>query len=220
MVGTPRAVCTSWCTPAPCDSGATTSDASFSVVPGISRRGELVTTKPSGPWSGRPPWSARWYLREEKPAGIVVWSTAACSISVPLCAAIAALNEVSPNLPSPIRQVKAKRRARRFNCGCVVGNRHDKGTLGARGVRQIGNLVSISLNWSAPRIAPAERCQTSTEHIVAILGVDQDAIALDECRARPVPCRQRRAAVDLAQGPCSVPQIKPTRSAVAGGHSG
>ena len=35
MVGTPRATCTSWCTPAPCDSGATTSEASFSVVPGI-----------------------------------------------------------------------------------------------------------------------------------------------------------------------------------------
>ena len=34
-VAAPRATCDSACTPAPCDSGATTSDTSCSVVPGI-----------------------------------------------------------------------------------------------------------------------------------------------------------------------------------------
>ena len=50
MVGTPRAACTSWCTPAPCDSGATTSEASVSVVPGIRSARWLVTTKAIWPW--------------------------------------------------------------------------------------------------------------------------------------------------------------------------
>ena len=50
MVGTPRAACTSWCTPAPCDSGATTSEASCSVVPGIRSARWLVTTKAIWPW--------------------------------------------------------------------------------------------------------------------------------------------------------------------------
>ncbi len=49
MVVAPRAVCTSWWMPAPCESGATTSEASSSVVPGIRSARWLVITKPIWP---------------------------------------------------------------------------------------------------------------------------------------------------------------------------
>ena len=49
-VFTPRATCVSWCTPAPCDSGATTSAASAGVSPGIRSHRWLVTTNAIWPW--------------------------------------------------------------------------------------------------------------------------------------------------------------------------
>ena len=49
-VFTPRATWVSWWTPAPCESGATTSEASAEVRPGIRSQRWLVTTKAIWPW--------------------------------------------------------------------------------------------------------------------------------------------------------------------------
>ena len=50
IVLTPRATWVSWCTPAPCDRGATTKDASSPVSPGIRSARWFVTTKAICPW--------------------------------------------------------------------------------------------------------------------------------------------------------------------------
>ena len=46
---TPRATCVSWCTPAPCERGATTNEASAPVSPGIRSARWFVTTNPICP---------------------------------------------------------------------------------------------------------------------------------------------------------------------------
>src|SRR5882724_3114713 len=103
MVGTPRAVCTSWWMPAPCDSGATTSDASFSVVPGIRSARWLVMTKAIWPWVSTAALERPVVPDVKKNQQGSSYSTSAASMAAPAWAAIASLTDFSPNAPSPIR---------------------------------------------------------------------------------------------------------------------
>src|SRR5258708_35069148 len=92
---------------APCDSGATTSEASSSVAPGIRSASWLVTTKAICPWVSTAALERPVVPEVKKNQQGSSCSTLASSTLAPACAAIASLTERSPSVPSPIRQVKA-----------------------------------------------------------------------------------------------------------------
>ena len=108
MVGAPRAACTSWCTPAPCDSGATTSEASASVVPGIRSARWLVTTKAIWPWVSTAALERPVVPEVKKNQQGSSYSTAALSTLAPAWRGDHLRRPiVSPKAPSPIRQMKS-----------------------------------------------------------------------------------------------------------------
>ena len=215
MVGTPRAVCTSWCTPAPCDSGATTSEASFSVVPGIRSARWLVTTKAIWPWVSTAALERPVVPEVKKNQQGSSYSTAALSIAAPACADIASLTDLSPNAPSPIRQVKSSAGLAAFHRRGVIGKiAVAEERLGAGRGREIGHLVRHQPEIGRhPDRAEPEGREHRPEHLVAILGMHQDAVALDDA-ARGERRRQRRNAArrSRARSRISSPQTKPMRS--------
>src|SRR5882762_1238405 len=92
--------------PAPCDSGATTRDASFSVVPGIRSARWLVMTKAIWPWVSTAALERPVVPDVKKNQQGSSYSTSAASMAAPAWAVIASLTDFSPNAPSPIRQMK------------------------------------------------------------------------------------------------------------------
>ena len=96
-----------------------------------------------------------------------------------------------------------ERRARRLDRRGMLGKiAVAQKRLGAGGGGEIGDLVRHQPEIGRhPDRAEPERREHRPEHLVAILGMDQDAVALDDA-ARGKRRRQRRdVAVDLAPGP-------------------
>src|SRR5712691_676717 len=93
--------------PAPCDSGATTSDASCLEVPGMRSARWLVTTKAIWPWVSTAAFERPVVPEVKKNQQGSSYPTPAFSILAPAWAAIASPTDFSPNEPSPTHQVKA-----------------------------------------------------------------------------------------------------------------
>src|ERR1035437_1562683 len=150
----------------------------------------LVTTKAIWPWVSTAALERPVVPEVKKNQQGSSYSTTASSISAPACAAIASLTDFSPNAPSPIRQMKA-------SAGLAAS-----AAAGAGGGGEIRNLVRHQPEIGRhPDRAEPERCKHRPEHLVAILGMDEDAVAFDDA-ARGKCSRQRRdETIDLAPAP-------------------
>ena len=140
--------------------------------------------------------------REEEPAGIVVLDGSVVEPGPRMRRyrfAHRLLGEGA--LADPPRE--SERGARRLDRGGMVGEiAVAQERLGAGGRREIGHLVRHQPEIGGnPDRAEPERREHRPEHLVAILGMHQDAVALDDA-ARGERRRQRGdAAVDLAPAP-------------------
>src|SRR5882762_1238404 len=103
----------------------------------------------------------------------------------------------------PYTTLFRSRRARRFHRGGMAGKiALAQERLGAGGGGEPGNLVRHQPEIGRhPDRAEPERREHRPEHLVAILGMDQDTVALDDAARGKRGCQRRNLAVDLAPGP-------------------
>ena len=141
------------------------------------------------------------------------YSTLASSTCRAGCAAMTSLTDFRRSGP---RRCARRRRAP----GCAASPRPHVGKvavaqerLGARRPRQVGDLVrhQAEIGWHPDRAEP-EGGEHRPEHLVAILGMDQDTVTLDDA-ARRQRRRQRGDAGSISrQVHERSPMMKPTRS--------
>ena len=146
--------------------------------------------------------AARGARGEEEPAGIVILDRGILDVDAGMgrdrladgCLAESALAD-PPG--------ESQRRARRFHRGGMIGKiAMTQKRLGAGGGREPGDLVRHQPEIGRhPDRAEPEGGEHRPEHLVAILGMHEDAVALADA-ARGQCRRQRRdQGVDLAPGP-------------------
>ena len=85
--------------------------------------------------------------------------------------------------------------------------------LGAGSRREIGHLVRHQAEIGGhPDRAEPEGGEHREEHLLAILGMHEDAVALGDAARRKRGRQRRDLRVDLAPGPALSPQMNPARS--------
>src|SRR6478672_356680 len=200
--------------PAPCDSGATTSEASRSVVPGIRSARWLVTTKAIWPWVSTAALERPVVPEVKKNQQGSSCSTPASSTLAPACAALASLTDFSPSEPSPIRQVKASAGLDASTAAACSGKSPwHKNPLAPQAAASQATSSGISLKLVGTQTAPSRNAENIDQNISSQF--------LECTRMRsPLPMpRAERAAANAVTSPSisrqvqdRSPQMKPTRS--------
>src|SRR5258705_6955268 len=200
--------------PAPCDSGATTSDASSSVVPGIRSARWLVTTNAIWPWVSTAALERPVVPEVKKNQQGSSCSTPASSTLAPECAAIASLTELSPSMPSPIRQVKASAGLDASTAAAwSVKSPWQRNALAPEAVASQATSSGISLKFVGTQTAPSRNAANIDQNISSQflectrmrspLAMPRAASAAASAETRPSISRQVQ---DFS------PQMRPTRS--------
>src|SRR6266568_1676418 len=200
--------------PAPCESGATTSDASFSVVPGIRSARWLVTTKAIWPWVSTAALERPVVPEVKKNQQGSSYSTPASSIFAPACAAIASLTDFSPSVPSPIRQVKASAGLAASTAAAWSGKSPwQRNALAPEAVASQATSSGIRRKLVGTQTAPSRKAANIDQNI---------STQFLECTRMRSPLAMPRAASAAASAETRrsisrqvqdfSPQIKPTRS--------
>src|SRR6266436_4690341 len=200
--------------PAPCDSGATTRDASFSVVPGIRSARWLVTTKAIWPWVSTAALERPVVPEVKKNQQGSSYSTLASSTLAPACAVIASLTDFSPSVPSPIRQVKASAGLEALTAAACSGKSPwQRNALAPEAVASQATSSGISLKLVGTQTAPSRNAANIDQNISS---------QFLECTRMRSPLAMPRAASAAASAVTSPsisrhvqdrsPQIRPTRS--------
>src|SRR5260221_1402950 len=200
--------------PAPCDSGATTSDASSSVVPGIRSARWLVTTKAICPWVSTAALERPVVPEVKKNQQGSSYSTLVSSMLAPACAAIASDTAFSPSTPSPIRQVKASAGLAASTAAAWSGKSPwQRKALAPEAVASQATSSGISLKLVGTQTAPSRKAENIDQNISSQflewtrmrspLTMPRAASAAASIESRPWISRQVE---DFS------PQMKPTRS--------
>src|SRR5258705_5300379 len=152
--------------PAPCDSGATTSDASSSVVPGIRSARWLVTTKAIWPWVSTAALERPVVPEVKKNQQGSSYPTPAFSTLTPAWAAMASLTDFSPNAPSPIRQMKASSGLDAFTAAAWSGKSPwQRNALAPEAVASQATSSGISRKLVGTQTAPSRNAANIDQNI-------------------------------------------------------
>ena len=176
-----------------------------SVVPGVRSARWLVTTKPIWPWVSTAALERPVVPEVKKNQQGSSCSTATFSTLGRHATRSHRATDVSPKRALPIRQVKSSAPCRFTAAACSGKSPWHRNAFAPEAVREIGHLVRHQAEIGGhPDRAEPERGEHRPEHLVAILGMHEDAVALGDA-ARGERRRQRRdLRIDLAPGPGSV----------------
>src|SRR6266480_697925 len=200
--------------PAPCESGATTSDASSSVVPGIRSARWLVTTKAIWPWVSTAALERPVVPEVKKNQQGSSYSTPASSTLAPACAAIASLTDFSPSVPSPIRQVKASAGLAALTAAAWSGKSPwQRNALAPEAVASQATSSGIRRKLVGTQTAPSRKAENIDQNISSQFlewTRMRSPLAIPRAASAAASAETRRSISRQVQD--RSPQIRPTRS--------
>ena len=172
------------------------------MTPGVRSARWLVTTKPIWPWVSTAALERPVVPEVKKNQQGSSCSTATFATLAPACDAMASATERSPNGALAVDAPGELQRTALHGRGVLGKIDVAQERLRAGGLREIGDLIrhQAEIGGHPDRTEP-ERGEHREEHLVAVLGMDEDAVALGDAARGECSGQRRDLRIDLAPGP-------------------